>query len=76
MAAAAQPGSSDELGPVDFLAIEFPGDRLTAPGFETLLSLADQRVVEILNMEFITQEADRKTRRLTSGSSPFPALPT
>jgi hypothetical protein len=37
MAAAAQPGSGDELEPVDFLAIEFPGGRLTAPGFETLL---------------------------------------
>jgi hypothetical protein len=33
--AATQPGSDDdELGPVDFLAIEFPGGRLTAPGFE------------------------------------------
>ncbi len=36
MAAAAQPESADELGPVDFLAIEFPGGRLTAPGFEKL----------------------------------------
>jgi hypothetical protein len=40
MTAAAQPGSDDELGPVDFLAIEFPGGRLTAPGFEQLLSAA------------------------------------
>ena len=37
MTAAAQPGSDDELGPVDFLAIEFPGGRITAPGFEQLL---------------------------------------
>jgi hypothetical protein len=30
-----QPGTNgDELGPVDFLAIEFPGGRLTAAGFE------------------------------------------
>lgn len=35
MAMAAQPGSGgDELGPVDFLAIEFPGGRLTAAGFD------------------------------------------
>jgi hypothetical protein len=27
----------DELGPVDFLAIEFPNWRITAPGFERLL---------------------------------------
>jgi Family of unknown function (DUF6325) len=62
---AAQPGSGDdELGPVDFLAIEFPGGRLTAAGFERLLSLADQGVVDILDMEFITKGADGKSRKV------------
>jgi len=60
-----QPSSdSDELGPVDFLAIEFPGGRLTSPGFEQLLSLADQGVVEILDMEFITKDADGKSKKV------------
>lgn len=27
--------NEDELGPVDFLAVEFPGGRITAPGFES-----------------------------------------
>jgi len=63
--AAAQPGSGDdELGPVDFLAIEFPGGRLTAAGFEQLLSLADQGVVGILDMEFITKDTDGKSRKV------------
>jgi Family of unknown function (DUF6325) len=71
--AAAQPGSDDDkLGPVDFLAIEFPGGRVTAAGFEQLLSLADQGVVDILDMEFITKDADGKTKKVESGSSPFP----
>lgn len=62
---AAQPGSGDdELGPVDFFAIEFPGGRLTAAGFEQLLSLADQGVVEILDMEFIAKDTDSKTRKV------------
>src|SRR5262245_23892587 len=39
MAAASQPEPGDELGPVDFLAIEFPVGRLTSAGFEQLLSL-------------------------------------
>ena len=63
--AAAEPGSDDELGPVDFLAIEFPGGRLTAAGFEQLLSLADQGVVQILDMEFIAKAGDPV--RLRSG---------
>jgi hypothetical protein len=59
-----EPGSDDELGPVDFLAIEFPGGRLTAPGFEKLLSMADQRVIEILDMEFIAKDADGKSKKV------------
>jgi len=65
MAAAAQPGSDDdELGPVDFFAIEFPDGRLTASGFEKLLSLADRGVVEILDMEFIAKDADGKSKKV------------
>lgn len=64
MTAAAQPGSDDELGPVDFLAIEFPGGRLTSPGFEQLLSLADQGVVQILDMEFIAKDADGTSKKV------------
>jgi hypothetical protein len=71
MTAAVQPVSDDELGPVDFVAMEFPGGRLTASGFARLLSLADQGVVEILDMEFIAKDVDGKTTRWTSGSSPF-----
>ena len=62
---AAQPGSDgDELGPVDFLAIEFPDGRLTAAGFEQLLSLADQGIIDILDMEFITKDADGKSKKV------------
>jgi Family of unknown function (DUF6325) len=63
MTAAVPPGSDDELGPVDFLAIEFPGGRLTAAGFERLLSLADQGVVDILDMEFIAKNADGTSKK-------------
>ena len=63
--AATQPESDgDELGPVDFLAIEFPGGRLTAPGFEKLLGLADQGIVEILDMEFIAKDAEGTSKKV------------
>lgn len=47
----------DELGPVDFLAIEFPDARKAVPGFERLLSLAHQGVVGILDLEFIAKDS-------------------
>jgi len=54
----------DELGPIDFLAIEFPSGRITSPGFEQLLSLADQRVINILDLEFITKDSAGTTRKV------------
>ena len=56
MSAPTGPEPADELGPIDFIAIEFPGARITAPGFEQLLSLADQGVIDILDVEFITKD--------------------
>ena len=64
MTAASQPGSEDVLWPVDFLAIEFPGGQLTAAGFERLLSLANDGVVDILDMEFITKDTDGKSKKI------------
>jgi hypothetical protein len=69
-----QPGSGDdELAPVDFLAIEFPDGQLTAPGFEQLLSLADQGVIEILDMEFIVKEADGRSKKVDVWEFAVPA---
>jgi hypothetical protein len=73
MTAAVPPGSGDELGPVDFLAIEFPGGRLTAAGFERLLSLADQGVVDILDMEFIAKDADGTSKKVDVWEFAVPA---
>jgi hypothetical protein len=53
----------DELGPVDFLAVEFPGGRITAPGFEQLMSLADQGTIRILDAEFVVKDPAGRTRR-------------
>ena len=52
-----EPGE-DELGPVDFLAVEFPDGRISAAGFEQLLSLARQGTIRILDAEFIVKDAN------------------
>ena len=56
MSVPSQPAPDDELGPIDFLAIEFPGQHISAPGFEQLLSLADQGVIDILDLEFVSKD--------------------
>jgi hypothetical protein len=57
MSVTAQPDLADELGPIDFLAIEFPGAHVSAPGFQQLLGLADQGVIAVLDLEFISKDA-------------------
>jgi hypothetical protein len=57
MSAPIPPDQDDELAPIDFLAVEFPGAHISAPGFEQLLSLADQGVISILDLEFITKDS-------------------
>ena len=64
MSAATEPGSEDELGPIDFLAIEFPGGHIGAPGFEQLLSLADQGIIDILDLEFIAKDSAGTTGKV------------
>ena len=74
MTAETQQGSGDDdLGPIDFLAIEFPRGRLTASGFEKLLSLADQGIVGILDMEFIAKDADGKSKKVDVWQFAVPA---
>lgn len=57
----------DALGPIDFLAIEFPNAHLTASGFEQMLALVDQGVIDILDLEFITKDASGQARAVDVG---------
>jgi len=50
----------DEMGPIDFLVIEFPGGRLNGEGLPLLVDLADRGIVRILDLLFI--------RKLPNGS--------
>ena len=54
----------DELGPVDYLAVEFPDGRISASGFEQLLSLARQGTIRILDAEFIVKDAAGNARKI------------
>ncbi|HEX3512477.1 MAG TPA: DUF6325 family protein [Trebonia sp.] len=57
----------DELGPVDFLAVEFPGGRVTAPGFKQLLALARQGTIRVLDVEFLVKDSAGRTRKAEAG---------
>jgi hypothetical protein len=38
----------DELGPIDYLVVEFPGSRMTGEGLPLLVDLVDRGIIRIL----------------------------
>lgn len=51
-------GDIDELGPVDYIVVEFPGNRMTGEAFPILVDLVDRGVVRIFDFVFIRKEED------------------
>jgi hypothetical protein len=47
-----------EVGPVDFLVIEFPGSKMTGEGFPILVDLVDRGIIRILDLVFIQKDLD------------------
>jgi hypothetical protein len=52
------------LGPISYLIVEFPGNKMTGEGFVTLLDLVDRGVIRILDLMFVTRDADGSMRAL------------
>ncbi|MGW7333249.1 DUF6325 family protein, partial [Streptomyces sp. NPDC054840] len=51
-------GDIDELGPVDYIVVEFPGNRMTGEGFPILVDLVDRGIIRIFDFAFIRKEED------------------
>jgi Family of unknown function (DUF6325) len=52
------------LGPIDYLAVEWPGRHVTGEGFRLLMDLVDREIVRVLDLLFIAKDADGKVSRV------------
>ena len=48
----------DALGPISYLIVEFPGNRMTGEGLPILVDLVDQGLIRILDLLFVTRGED------------------
>ena len=48
----------DEMGPIDYVVVEFPGNRMTGEGFPLLVDLVDRGIIRILDLRFIRKDED------------------
>ena len=47
-----------ETGPIDYLVVEFPGNRMTGEGMPILLDLVERGIIRILDFRFVLKHAD------------------
>ena len=52
------------LGPISYLIVEFPGNKMTGEGFASLLDLVDRGAIRILDLTFVRREPDGTLRVL------------
>jgi hypothetical protein len=55
------------LGPIDYMAVEWPGGQITGEGFDLLLDLVNRDIVRVLDLEFIAKAADGTVAKVALG---------
>ena len=55
---------SDILGPVDCIAVEFPGGVITGVGFRLVMKMVRAGAIRVLDLEFIAKDADGSVSRV------------
>ena len=55
----------DQMGPIDYLVIEFPGNRMTGEAFPLLVDLVDRGLIRIIDLVFVRKDADGSVAALT-----------
>jgi len=51
--------TEQDIGPIDYLTLEFPQAKLTGEGLAELIGLVDRGIITILDLKFIKVEQDR-----------------
>ncbi len=48
----------EPMGPISYLIVEFPGNKMTGAGLAALVDLVDRGVIRILDLSFVTRHDD------------------
>jgi hypothetical protein len=50
--------ADEALGPISYLIVEFPGDKMTGEGLPILVDLVDRGLIRILDLQFVMRDTD------------------
>ena len=56
---------TEAMGPISYLIVEFPGNKMTGEGFAALVDLVDRGLIRILDLEFVTRREDGSVAALS-----------
>ena len=48
----------DEMGPVDYIVVEFPGGKLRGEGLSLLMNLVEHGIIRIIDLAFVRKDYD------------------
>ena len=48
----------DEMGPIDYIVVEFPGSKMTGEGLPLLVDLVDRGIIRVLDLVFVMKDLD------------------
>lgn len=48
----------DEMGPIDFIVVEFPGNKMTGEGLPILVDLVERGIIRLIDLVFFTKAVD------------------
>ena len=54
----AMAADDDAMGPISYLIVEFPGNKMTGEGLPILVDLVDRGLIRILDLVFVTKDTD------------------
>ncbi|NTW42150.1 MAG: DUF1269 domain-containing protein, partial [Cellulomonadaceae bacterium] len=43
----------DDVAPIDYLVVEFPGSRMTGEGFPVIVDLVERGIIRLLDLVFL-----------------------
>jgi Family of unknown function (DUF6325) len=58
------PDQPDAMGPISYLIVQFPGNKMTGEGFPILVDLVERGLIRILDLVFVTRDTDGSIRAI------------
>ena len=54
-----------EIGPIDYLVVEFPGNRMTGESLPIIIDLVDRDIIRVLDLVFVRKDEDGSVAAVT-----------